>query len=150
MFILSIHCYFQPYKETRANISEMIFLFVLSGLGVFQLLDIANIQRDNVNLGVVCVMFLYTLILVAIKFVVFVKNRRKSAADDEYERLSDGRSPSSGMFPTSPVTDKSLEERREKLAFLFSRSETPRPDKEPQNLTNSGATSFPGSRGDER
>ena len=24
-FILCIHCYFQPYEETRANISEMIF-----------------------------------------------------------------------------------------------------------------------------
>ena len=112
----------------------MIFLFVLSGLGAFQLLDIEENQRDRTNLGIVCIMFSYTFILFAIKLVVFVRNRIKCAADDEYERISDGRPTTRAIFPTSPVTDKSLEERREKLAFLFSRSETPHLDEETQNL----------------
>jgi hypothetical protein len=133
-FILSIHCYFQPYEETRANISEMIFLFVLSGLGTIQLLDINNADRDTTNLVIVCIMLSYTLILVTIKLVAFAQNRARSAADnEEYERLLEGRSPTSSTSPTTAVTDNSLEERRERLAFLFSRSETPYPNEETQN-----------------
>ncbi len=133
-FILSIHCYFQPYEETRANISEMIFLFVLSGLGTIQLLDINNADRDTTNLVIVCIMLSYTLILVTIKLVAFAQNRARSAADnEEYERLLEGRSPTSSTYPTTAVTDDSLEERRERLAFLFSRSETPYPNEETQN-----------------
>ena len=113
----------------------MIFLFVLSALGAFQLLDIEQKQRDRTNLGFVCIMFSYTFILVATKLVVFVQNKTKCAADDEYERISDG-STTRAIFPTTSVTDKSLEERREKLAFLFSRSETPRLDEGTQNLAN--------------
>jgi putative effector of murein hydrolase LrgA (UPF0299 family) len=133
-FILSIHCYFQPYEETRANISEMIFLFVLSGLGTIQVLDINNADRDTTNLVIVCIMLSYTLILVTIKLVAFAQNRARSAADnEEYERLLEGRSPTSSTSPTTAVTDNSLEERRERLAFLFSRSETPYPNEETQN-----------------
>ena len=133
-FILSIHCYFQPYEETRANISEMIFLFVLSGLGTIQLLDINNADRDTTNLVIVCIMLSYTLILVTIKLVAFAQNRARSAADnEEYERLLEGRSATSSTSPTTAVTDNSLEERRERLAFLFSRSETPYPNEETQN-----------------
>ncbi|CAB3994560.1 Hypothetical predicted protein [Paramuricea clavata] len=129
-FILSIHCYFQPYEETRANISEMIFLFVLSGLGIFQLMDIDDADRDKTNLAIVCIMLFYTIILVAIKLVVFVQNRTKPAVDNEgYERL-EGEPSTSATSPTIAVTDQSLEERREKLAFLFSRSESPRPKAE--------------------
>ena len=125
-FILCIHCYFQPYQETRANFSEMIFLFVLSGLGVFQMSNANHKKRDKLNLAVFLIMSFYTFILVAIKLVVLVKNRTKSVKSEEYNRL-DNEIPSNESAPSRVLTDKSLEERREKLAFLFARSETPSP-----------------------
>ena len=65
-------------------------------------------------------MFLYTLTLVIIKLVAFVKNRANSSADNEdYERIEDTNP------PPAPVIDQTLADRREKLAYLFSRSETP-------------------------
>ena len=129
IFILSVHCYFQPYEETRANISEMIFLSVLSGLGVIQLMDNDDRKIDRINLAIVCIMLAYTVILFAIKIIVFVKNRTKSTLDnEEYERLESASTPA--------ITDQTLEERRERLAFLFSRSTSQRPDEE-EALTDS-------------
>ncbi|XP_028404441.1 uncharacterized protein LOC114527054 [Dendronephthya gigantea] len=125
-FILTIHCYFQPYEETRANFSEMIFLFVLSALGVFQMMDIADNDRDRTNLAIVILMWLYTLILVMIKLVAFVKNRANTSTDNEdYERLEDTSPPDTSNLASA--IDQTLEDRREKLAYLFSRSETPPP-----------------------
>ena len=127
IFILSVHCYFQPYEETRANISETIFLSVLSGLGVIQLMDNDDRKRDRINLAIVCIMLAYTVILFAIKIIVFVRNRTKSTLDnEEYERLESAEVSSS----TPAMTDQSLAERRERLAFLFSRSTSQRPDEE--------------------
>ena len=137
-FILSIHCYFQPYEETRANISEMIYLFVLSGLGVVQLMDNDDRTRDRINLAIVCIMLAYTVILFAIKIFMFIKNRTKPAVDnEEYERLESTEAPSG----TPAITDQSLEDRREKLAFLFSRSTSPSPNDE-QSLTDNDSIRY--------
>lgn len=116
----------------------MIYLFVLSGLGVVQLMDNDDTKRDRINLAIVCIMLAYTVFLFAIKIFVFIKNRARPAVDnEEYERLEPTEAPSG----TPAITDQSLEERREKLAFLFSKSTSPCPSDE-QNLTDNDAVRY--------
>ena len=99
----------------------MIYLFVLSGLGVVQFMH-DDRKRDRINLAIVCIMLAYTVVLFAFKIFVFIKNRTKRAVDnEEYERLEPTEAPSG----TRAITDQSLEDRREKLALLFSRSTSP-------------------------
>lgn len=117
--ILSAHCFFQPYRQQRANVIEGIFLLVLCSIAVFQMLELSHDERANMNTVILLLILLFTLLIFIWKFVEFVRGRmaRKTLEDTEYENLDN----TASTYVTGNI--RSVEERKERIDAMFSRAD---------------------------
>lgn len=96
---------------------------MLCAIGTFQLVDIEENDRDKGNMVLVSMMILLTLLLLSVKFFAFVRKRTILSfqlEDKKYEPLEDDK----GFVSSAERAEQSLQERRNKLEHLFSRSES--------------------------
>jgi len=119
--ILAVHSIFQPYRKTRVNVVESLYLYMLCVIAIVQVLQDSNSITDIVCSVLLIVAALHAGVLTVYKAVGFFERRFKCACP---KRCPKRRTYGSMAYTAiDRSVDQAQKERKDIFDTIFSKSE---------------------------
>ena len=119
--ILAVHSIFQPYRKTRVNVVESLYLYILCVIAILQILQDSNSITDIVCSVLLIVATLHAGALAVYKAVVFFERKFRCACP---KRCPKRRTYGSMAYTAiDKSVDPAQKERKDIFDTIFSTSE---------------------------